>query len=94
MAIMSSHKMNWCQMMFYKLCEEKQKPYNGRKSFSLVLDYILTHFRIQQSPSAKKILAEKFLGGTKPTLNNKETPIENRPDPEYVPKSIDSRNII
>lgn len=62
-------------------------------SLSLVFNYILTHSKVKETFSTKKILTEKFMGGTKPTLYNKENPIENKPIPSSMTMSSDPRDI-
>ncbi|KAL6576913.1 hypothetical protein OROMI_011189 [Orobanche minor] len=69
--------------------EEASKPDSARKSFGLILNFILTSCCIQQSANSKNILAGKFLGGSKPSVFNKASLLANRPSAFSLPTSND-----
>lgn len=75
------------------LQEEAAKTESARKSFGLMLNFILTSCGIQHSPAAKKFLAGKFLGGSKTTLYNKAMPIANRPETNSMLMVNDPHNV-
>lgn len=85
MDITRCHKVYWCHIVLKCLHEEAAKPETTRKSDGLMLNFILTNNVIKKSSYENKILAGKFLGGTKPMLYNKSIAIEHRPDPYSIP---------
>ncbi|KAL6588241.1 hypothetical protein OROMI_001219 [Orobanche minor] len=54
-AIMSGERVNWCQIILKRLQEEDDKPDTQTKSFSLILNHILTKCDVPQSIGVKKI---------------------------------------
>ncbi|KAL6565035.1 hypothetical protein OROMI_016485 [Orobanche minor] len=62
-AILYGEKVNCIQIMLKRLSEEVSKPHSQKKSFGLLLNYILTRSGVRQSKHAKTIGTGKFIGG-------------------------------
>lgn len=92
-AILSGEKVNWCQVLLRRLQEEVLKPASQKKSFGLILNYILKKNGVPRSPNAKRIGSEKFIGGSKPTAFNKPGLQANKPFVRRMPKSADPRDV-
>ncbi|KAL6525421.1 hypothetical protein OROHE_015728 [Orobanche hederae] len=92
-AILYGDKVNWSQIVLKRLSEEVSKPHSQKKSFGLLLNYILTRSGIRQSKHAKKIGTGKFIGGFKPSAFNQAGPSANRPFLNHMPSAKNPRGI-
>ncbi|KAL6547746.1 hypothetical protein OROHE_009451 [Orobanche hederae] len=92
-AILYGEKVNWSQIVLKRLSEEVSKPHSQKKSFGLLLNYILTRSGVRQSKHAKKIGTGKFIGGFKPSAFNQAGPSANRPFLNHMPFAKNPRGI-
>ncbi|KAL6508835.1 hypothetical protein OROHE_021394 [Orobanche hederae] len=92
-AILYGEKVNWSQIVLKRLSEEVSKCHSQKKSFGLLLNYILTRSGVRQSKHAKKIGTGKFIGGFKPSAFNQAGPSANRPFLNHMPSAKNPRGI-
>ncbi|KAL6580454.1 hypothetical protein OROMI_008478 [Orobanche minor] len=92
-AILYGEKVNWSQIVLKRLSEEVSKPHSQKKSFGLLLNYILTRSGIRQSKYAKKIGTGKFIGGFKPSAYHQAGPSTNRPFLNQMPSAKNPRGV-
>ncbi|KAL6576347.1 hypothetical protein OROHE_000128 [Orobanche hederae] len=92
-AILYGEKVNWSQIVLKRLSEEVSKPHSQKKSFGLLLNYILTRSGVRQSKHAKKIGTGKFIGGFKPSAFNQAGPSANRPFLNHMPSAKNPRGV-
>ncbi|KAL6586083.1 hypothetical protein OROMI_002727 [Orobanche minor] len=92
-AILFGEKVNWSQIVLKRLSEEVSKPHSQKKSFGLLLNYILTQSGVRQSKHAKKIGTGKFIAGFKPSAYHQVGPSANRPFPNQMPPAKNPRGV-
>ncbi|KAL6541175.1 hypothetical protein OROMI_025058 [Orobanche minor] len=92
-AILYGEKVNWSQIVLKRLSEEVLKPHSQKKSFGLLLNYILTRSGVRQSKHAKKIGTGKFIGGFKPSAYHQAGPSANRPFLNQMPSAKNPRGV-
>ncbi|KAL6586881.1 hypothetical protein OROMI_001869 [Orobanche minor] len=92
-AILYGEKVNWIQIVLKRLSEEVSKPHSQKKSFGLLLNYILTRSGVRQSKHAKKIGTGKFIGGFKPSAYYQAGPFANRPFLNQMPSAKNPRGV-
>ncbi|KAL6547356.1 hypothetical protein OROMI_023077 [Orobanche minor] len=92
-AILYGEKVNWSQIVLKRLSEEVSKPHSHKKSFGLLLNYILMRSGIRQSKHAKKIGTGKFIGGFKPSAYYQAGPFANRPFLNQMPSARNPRGV-
>ncbi|KAL6566725.1 hypothetical protein OROMI_015129 [Orobanche minor] len=91
--ILFGEKVNWSQIVLKRLSEEVSKPHSQKKSFGLLLNYILTRSGVRQSKHAKKIGTGKFIGGFKPSAYHQAGPSANRPFLNQMPSAKNPRGV-
>ncbi|KAL6585932.1 hypothetical protein OROMI_002576 [Orobanche minor] len=92
-AILFGEKVNWSQIVLKRLSEEVSKPHSQKKSFGLLLNYILTRSGVRQSKHAKKIGTGKFIGGFKPSAYHQAGLSANRPFLNQMPSAKNTRGV-
>ncbi|KAL6579549.1 hypothetical protein OROMI_009765 [Orobanche minor] len=92
-AILFGEKVNWSQIVLKRLSEEVSKPHSQKKSFGLLLNYILTQSGVRQSKHTKKIGTGKFIGGFKPSDYHQAGPLANRPFLNQMPSVKNPRGV-
>ncbi|KAL6570000.1 hypothetical protein OROMI_014514 [Orobanche minor] len=92
-AILFGEKVNWSQIVLKRLSEEVSKPHSQKKSFGLLLNYILTRSGVRQSKHAKKIGTGKFIGGFKPSAYHQAGPSANRSFLNQMPSAKNPRGV-
>ncbi|KAL6556168.1 hypothetical protein OROGR_005456 [Orobanche gracilis] len=92
-AIMAGERVNWCQIILKRIHEECAKPMSQKKSFGVIIHYILEKCGVVPSRSARKIGAGKFFGGSPSSIYNKDSPTANRVSPRSLPLSENPRDV-
>ncbi|KAL6494236.1 hypothetical protein OROGR_031036 [Orobanche gracilis] len=92
-AIMAGERVNWCQIILKRIHEECAKPMSQKKSFGVIIHYILEKCGVIPSRSARKIGVGKFIGGSPSSIYNKDSPTANRVLPRMLPLSENSRDV-
>ncbi|KAL6518354.1 hypothetical protein OROGR_018856 [Orobanche gracilis] len=91
-AIMAGERINWCQVILKRLHEECLKPVTQKKSFGVILHYILEKCGVIPSRSARKVWTGKFIGGSPSSIFNKGSLIANRLFPGMLPLADNPRD--
>ncbi|KAL6552104.1 hypothetical protein OROGR_008258 [Orobanche gracilis] len=92
-AIMAGERINWCQVILKRIHEECTKPVTQKKSFGVILHYILEKCGVIPSRSARKVWTGKFIGGSPSSIFNKGSLIANRLFPGMLPLSENPRDV-
>ncbi|KAL6498977.1 hypothetical protein OROGR_028155 [Orobanche gracilis] len=91
-AIMAGERVNWCQVILKRIHEECTKPVTQKKSFGVILHYILEKCGVVPSRSARKVWTGKFIGGSPSSIFNKGSTVANRLFPGMLPLADNPRD--